>query len=52
MGNVPNLTTDAGVAITNIDLSSFVTLTNGDAISSYAIASGTLPDGLSLNSST
>lgn len=52
MGDIPNQTGVTGTPITAINLASYVTLTNGDAISSYAIATGALPPGLTLNTTT
>jgi len=52
MGDVPDQTATVGVAITQLDLSGYVTLTESDPISSYAVASGSLPTGLSLNTSS
>lgn len=49
MGDVPDQTPTVGVAITPVTLPDYVTLTEGDAITSYAIASGALPPGLGLN---
>ncbi len=51
MGDVPNQTGSTGTAFT-LNLASYVTATNGDAILGYAIASGSLPPGLSLNTAT
>lgn len=51
MGDVPNQTASVGVAY-SLALSGYVTQTNGDAITNYRIASGSLPAGLSLNTST
>lgn len=51
MGDVPNQTGATGTAFT-LNLASYVTITNGDAILGYAIASGSLPPGLSLNTAT
>ncbi|WP_295022930.1 Ig domain-containing protein [Sulfurimonas sp.] len=50
MGNVPNQTANVDSAF-SLNLSSYVTITNGDAISSYTLT-GTLPTGLNFNSST
>lgn len=50
-GDVPNQTGIVGTAF-SLALSGYVTLTGGDAITSYAIASGALPDGLSLDTGT
>lgn len=51
MGDVPNQSASTGIAF-NLNLSGYVTATNGDAILGYAIASGTLPPGLALNTAT
>lgn len=51
MGNIPNQTGTVGQAY-NLNVASHVTLTDGDPILSYAIASGSLPAGLTLNTST
>lgn len=51
MGDVPNQTGSTGTAF-NLNLSSYVTATNGDAILGYAVASGSLPPGLTLNTAT
>jgi hypothetical protein len=51
MGDVPNQTPATGTAF-SLNLSTYVTLTNGDAISSYSLASGSLPPGLGLNTTT
>lgn len=50
MGNVPNQSATVGTAL-SLDISSYVTLTNGDAITSYTLT-GTLPSGLNFNSTT
>lgn len=50
MGNIPNQTAYINTPF-SLSLSSYVTLTNGDAISSYTLT-GTLPTGLSFNSTT
>lgn len=52
MANAPDVTGNVGTAITPVNLSSFVTMTNADTISSYSIASGSLPAGLTLNTTT
>ncbi len=51
MGNVPNQKTTVGTAF-NLALAGYVTLTEGDPITSYAIASGSLPPGLTFSAST
>lgn len=51
MGDVPNQSGWVATAF-NLALSGYVTPTNGDAILSYAIASGSLPPGLSLDAGT
>lgn len=51
MGNVPDQTYTSGSAITNLNISNYVTLTNGDAITAYTLT-GALPTGLSFNSTT
>jgi hypothetical protein len=51
MGNVPDQTGTAGAAY-SLDLSGFVTPTNGDPVTGYAIATGSLPPGLTLNAGT
>ena len=48
MNDVPNQTGTVGTAF-SLNLASSVSLTNGDAILSYAIASGTLPTGVTLS---
>lgn len=50
MGDVPNQTATAGSAF-SLNVASYVTQTNGDAISAYTL-SGALPTGLSFNGST
>ncbi|QOY51627.1 Ig domain-containing protein [Candidatus Sulfurimonas baltica] len=50
MGDIPNQSTANGFAYT-LDISTFVTQTNADAIVSYTLA-GTLPTGLSFDTST
>jgi len=50
MNDIPNQTATNGSSFT-LDLSTYVTLTNGDAILSYALA-GTLPTGLSFDTAT
>lgn len=51
MGDVPNQTGSTGTAF-SLNLSSYVTPTNGDAILGYAVASGSLPPGVTLNTAT
>lgn len=51
MGNVPNQNATVGSAF-SLALAGFVTLTEGDPIAGYAIASGSLPPGLTLNPAT
>lgn len=51
MGNVPDQTYTSGSAITNLNISNYVILTNGDAITAYTLT-GALPTGLSFNSTT
>jgi hypothetical protein len=51
MGNVPDQTYTSGSAITNLNISNYVTLTNGDVITAYTLT-GALPTGLSFNSTT
>lgn len=50
MGNIPNQTGNVGASF-SLNLSSYVTLTNGDAITGYTLT-GTLPTGLSFNTTT
>jgi len=50
MGNVPNQTFTVGTAY-SLNISSYVTLTNADAITSYTLT-GTLPIGLNFNTTT
>lgn len=50
MGNVPNQTATVGTAF-SLSISSYVTQTDGDAITSYTLT-GTLPAGLSFNTTT
>jgi Putative Ig domain len=50
MGDIPNTVGTVNTAFT-LDISSYVTETNGDPILEYNLT-GTLPDGLSFNSST
>ncbi|EKD30466.1 MAG: hypothetical protein ACD_78C00049G0002, partial [uncultured bacterium (gcode 4)] len=52
MGNVPNQTATVGTPITAINLASYITLTNGDAVTQYTLASGALPPGLTFNTTT
>ena len=52
MGNVPNQSGTVGISFTSLNLLTYVTQTNGDPILSYAIASGSLPAGLTLNTTT
>ena len=52
MGDVPNQNGTVGVAIAPINLASYTTATNGDPILAYAIASGSLPPGISLNTTS
>jgi hypothetical protein len=42
MGNVPDQTYTSGSAITNLNIGNYVSLTNGDAITTYTLT-GTLP---------
>ncbi len=51
MGNVPNQTTDEGVIFPSLFISTYVTLTNGDAVTAYTLT-GALPGGLNFNTST
>lgn len=51
MGDVPNQTGQVNTSF-SLGLSAYVTQTNGDAILGYAIASGGLPPGLGLNTTT
>ena len=48
MGDVPSQNGMVGVAL-SLNLAAYVTTTNGDAITGYALASGSLPPGLTLN---
>lgn len=48
LGNVPDQSGTVGTAF-SLALAPWVTLTNGDAITGYAIASGSLPPGLTLD---
>lgn len=52
MGDVPNQTATVGTPITAINLASYITLTNGDAVTQYTLASGALPPGLTFNTTT
>ena len=45
--NIPNITIENGGDV-NLDLSNYITYTNGDAITGYAITSWTLPTGVTL----
>ncbi len=51
MWDVPDQTYTSGTAITNLNISDYVTLTNWDAITSYTLT-WTLPTWLSFNSTT
>ncbi len=51
LGDVPNQTAVVGTAF-SLALAGYVTASNGDAVDSYRISSGSLPAGLSLNTST
>lgn len=51
LANVPDQSGIAGSAF-SLDLGNYVTTTNGDAILSYQIDSGVLPDGLNLNAAS
>ena len=51
MGDVPDQIFESGSAITNLSIGNYVTLTNGDAITTYTLT-GTLPNGLTFNSTT
>jgi hypothetical protein len=51
MGDVPNQTPTVGVVF-SLALAGYVTQTDGNAITGYRIATGALPAGLSLNTST
>lgn len=51
MGNVPDQSGTVGVGF-SLALAGFVTLTNGDPTTGYAIATGSLPPGLTLNAGT
>ena len=48
LGNVPDQSGTVGMAF-SLALAPWVTLTNGDAVTGYAIASGSLPPGLTLD---
>lgn len=50
-GDVPNQTGTVGVPF-SLDLSAWVTPTNGDPILAYQLRSGTLPPGLTVNAAT
>lgn len=52
MGDVSNQNGMVGIAFTALNIVNAVILTNNDPILSYAIASGRLPDGLTLNTNT
>ncbi len=51
MGNVPNQNATVGTAF-SLDLSAFVSLTDGNPVTGYAVASGALPPGLALVAGT
>ena len=51
-GNVPDQTGQVGVPFGPLNLANHVTLTDGDPINAFAITSGTLPPGLTLDSGT
>ncbi|MDO8660785.1 MAG: DUF1566 domain-containing protein, partial [Candidatus Woesearchaeota archaeon] len=51
MGDIPNQTLTSLVAMTTLNVSTYVTLTNADAITAYTLT-GTLPTGLSFNTTT
>ena len=51
MGNVPDQTATVGTAITTINLATYVTPTDGDAITAYALG-GAVPPGLTFNTTT
>ena len=51
MGDVPNQVATNGSAF-SLDISTYVTLTDGDAITSYTFLTGTPPTGLDFNTTT
>jgi hypothetical protein len=50
MGDVPDQTATSGIVF-NLNVANYVTLTNGDGVSSFALT-GALPAGMSFNSNT
>ena len=51
LGNIPDQTAASGAPF-SLDLVNYVSTTNGDPISAFAITAGTLPDGLGLDTAT
>jgi CSLREA domain-containing protein len=51
MGDVPDQNATVGVPF-SLDLSGYVTMTDGNPIAGYAVASGSLPPGLALDAAT
>lgn len=52
MGNVPDQSVTSGTAITPFNLASYASSTEGDTVTGYRIASGSLPSGLTLVGAT